>query len=95
VYCTAINFDFISYTATYCYILQLEINVRLICVIKFYLLTYFLTYLNPNHLLTVIVPSTPVGCAVCTARLRVCRPYDGVFHISFLDDFIALYVVPL
>ena len=40
--CTAINFDFTFSTATYCYILQLEMHVRLICVIKFYLHTYLL-----------------------------------------------------
>jgi len=40
--CTAAYFDFIVFTATYCYVLQLETHVRLICAIKFYLLTYSL-----------------------------------------------------
>jgi len=31
-------------TATYCYVLQFEMHVRLICAVKFYLLTYLLTY---------------------------------------------------
>jgi len=39
--CTATHF-FIICTATYCYVLQLEMHVHLICVIKFYLLTYLL-----------------------------------------------------
>jgi len=35
-------------TATYCNVLQLEMHVRLICAVKFYLLTYLLTYLAPS-----------------------------------------------
>ena len=33
-------FDFILCTASYRYLLQLEMHVSLICIIKFYLLTY-------------------------------------------------------
>ena len=35
-------FTVISCTAAYRYVLQLDMHVRLICVIKFYLLTYLL-----------------------------------------------------
>ena len=38
--CTAVNFDFIVCVATYCYALPLDMRVRLMCVIKFCLLTY-------------------------------------------------------
>ena len=37
-------------TATYCCVLQLEMRIRLICAIKFCLLTYLFTY-NDNKLL--------------------------------------------
>jgi len=40
--CTATYFNFIFCTASYCYVLQLEMQVRLIRAIKFYLLTYLL-----------------------------------------------------
>jgi len=38
--CIDTFFVFIFCTATDCYVLQLEMRVRLICAIKFYLLTY-------------------------------------------------------
>ena len=40
--CIDTFFVFIFCTATDCYVLQLEMRVRLICAIKFYLLTYLL-----------------------------------------------------
>jgi len=40
--CTAVYFYCIFCTATYCYVLQLEMHVRLMCAIKFYLLTYLI-----------------------------------------------------
>ena len=37
--CIATCFDLIVCTAAYCYVQQLEMHVRLICAVKFYLLT--------------------------------------------------------
>jgi len=42
IFCRRILILFLC-TATHCYVLQLEMRVRLICVTKFYLLTYLLT----------------------------------------------------
>jgi len=42
--CVLLLILILFFTATYCYVLQLEMHVRLICAIKFYLLTYLLTY---------------------------------------------------
>jgi len=39
--CTATYFDFICFYCPYCCVLQLEMHARLICAIKFYLVTYF------------------------------------------------------
>ena len=46
ILCTSTYFDFILCTVAYRYLLQLEVHLRLICVIKFtyYPLTYLLTY---------------------------------------------------
>ena len=45
--CTATYFDFIFCTGTtYGYVLRLEMHVRLICAIKFYLLFYLLYLLT-------------------------------------------------
>ena len=49
--CTATYFDFFCTGTIYCCVLQLEMHVRLICAIKFYLLTY----LVPFSALTLLV----------------------------------------
>jgi len=53
---TATNFDFISRTVTYRYVLQLEMRVRFICAMKFYPLTYLLLAAAlPVHLMSFFV----------------------------------------
>ena len=42
--CASVNFDFVLYYNLLLCFIQLEMHVRSICAIKFYLLTYLLTY---------------------------------------------------
>ena len=64
LFCAAINFDFMLCTATYSYVLQLEMQLRLTCAMTFHLLTHLLTYLMywspnfPDPLALKLLPTT-------------------------------------
>jgi len=63
-----INFDFILYYNLLLCFIQLEVHVRLICAIKFYLLTYLLIIII--IIITITITKTPSTSAVIGKYLR-------------------------